>query len=73
MIKIVIPGNPRTKKNSQRIVVNGKRKFILPSKAFMDYQEECGCLYLVNTVIYRLQANLTLNVCITWVLGIKWT
>lgn len=42
--KIVIPGRPVTKKNSSRIVVNGKtgRPFILPSQQFKEYQAEAG-------------------------------
>lgn len=40
-IKIVIPGNPRTKKNSQRILTNKKtgRSFIAPSTAFQKYEK----------------------------------
>ena len=42
MIKITIPGDPRTKKNSQQILTNKKtgRSFIAPSKAFKKYQKE---------------------------------
>ncbi|MDO5549425.1 MAG: hypothetical protein Q4F79_13200 [Eubacteriales bacterium] len=42
MITITIPGNPRTKKNSQQILTNKKtgRSFIAPSKAFKQYQKE---------------------------------
>ena len=37
-VKLTIPGAPRTKKTSNRIVRMGKFTKILPSKAFMDYQ-----------------------------------
>lgn len=45
MIKYTIPGIPRTKKNSQRIVTlktkNGKsRSIIMPSKAYVEYEKE---------------------------------
>lgn len=36
-----IPGRPATKKNSQRIVRAKGRTYILPSKAFCDYQQHC--------------------------------
>lgn len=40
VISITIPGNPRTKKNSQQIFTNKKtgKSFIVPSKAFKQYQ-----------------------------------
>ena len=37
MIRIILYGDPRTKKNSMRAY--GRK--ILPSKAFCDYEEEC--------------------------------
>lgn len=42
MIRITIPGNPRTKKNSQQILTNKKtgRAFIMPSKAYKAYEKE---------------------------------
>ena len=42
MLKIVIPVAPRTKKNSQRIVVVRGRPIIMPSKLYKDYEKECG-------------------------------
>lgn len=42
MIKIVIPVAPRTKKNSQRIVLVKGRPIIMPSKLYKDYEKECG-------------------------------
>lgn len=41
MIKLIIPGRPITKKNSQRILKNWKtgRRFIAPSEQFELYQE----------------------------------
>lgn len=40
-IFITIPLNPVTKKNSGRIVGSGKLRLI-PSKAYMDYERDCG-------------------------------
>ena len=42
MLKIVIPVAPRTKKNSQRIVIVRGRPIIMPSKLYKDYEKECG-------------------------------
>lgn len=42
--KFTIPLEPRTKKNSIRILKNRKtgKQFVAPSKAFEEYQRECG-------------------------------
>ena len=37
MITLVIPGIPRTKKNSGRIVPRGRRHIILPSEAWKEW------------------------------------
>lgn len=34
-------GEPRTKKNSARIMMHGSRRFVAPSQAFESYQEDC--------------------------------
>ncbi len=36
-LTLTIPGKPRTKKNSGRIVPRGRRKILLPSKAWQDW------------------------------------
>ena len=41
-MRIIISGEPRTKKNSQRIVTRGNRHFVLPSKAYEDYEVIAG-------------------------------
>ena len=69
MINIKIPGNPRTKKNSQRIVRNGKRNFILPSKAFMDYQEQCG--YLIPSKYRNISLASHLNIKVVYYMGTR--
>lgn len=38
-LRFTIPGPPRTKKNSQRVIVAGKKRIPLPSEAFEAYQE----------------------------------
>lgn len=39
MLKIIIKGNPITKKNSMRIVRMGQYSKIIPSEAYMNYKE----------------------------------
>ena len=43
-MRIVIPGAPITKKNSQQILVNKKtgRPFISPSKKYKEYKKHCA-------------------------------
>jgi Holliday junction resolvase RusA-like endonuclease len=38
---IILTGEPRTKKNSQRIVMAGGRPVLLPSKPYKEYREVC--------------------------------
>ena len=42
-MKLVIELDPKTKKNSQRVFVNPRtgKPFIVPSKAYKDYEEQC--------------------------------
>jgi len=42
-LKYIIPGQPRTKKNSQRIVTNKKGvPFIIPSAEYKNFEKEAG-------------------------------
>jgi Holliday junction resolvase RusA-like endonuclease len=41
-MNFTIPIAPRTKKNSQRIVIVRGRPIIMPSKLYKDYEKECG-------------------------------
>ena len=45
--RIVIPVAPRTKKNSQQIVMVKGRPMIIPSKAYRQYEKDCG-FFLAN-------------------------
>lgn len=40
-MKLTLYGRPITKKNSGRIVTNGNRRFLLPSKAYERYEKDC--------------------------------
>lgn len=42
IISFEIPGEPRTKKNSQRIFLRGNKRFIAPSEAYKEYEEYAG-------------------------------
>lgn len=43
MIKIIIPTNPRSKKNSQEIVFNKKtgKRMVIQNKKYTDFEREC--------------------------------
>ena len=41
MLKFTINIAPRTKKNSQRIVVVKNKPMIIPSKLYKDYERDC--------------------------------
>lgn len=45
MLKIVIPVEPRTKKNSQQLVMVRNRMIPIPSKKYKEFEKKCG-LYL---------------------------
>ena len=40
-LKMILYGNPITKKNSQRIVKCGRYHKVLPSKQFLVYEKDC--------------------------------
>ena len=40
-MKIVIPVEPRTKKNSSRIIVAGGKKMLIPSKQYLEFEKNC--------------------------------
>ena len=58
--RIVIPLEPRTKKNSSRIIWNKKRNspMIIPSEKYKQYEKDCG-LYLKNVEPFLSPCNLT--------------
>lgn len=82
MQKIIIPIAPRTKKNSQQIIMVKGRPMIIPSRAYRQYEKDCGvflthvepflspcnvkCLFFMPTR-RRVDLNNLLN-CITDVL-----
>lgn len=73
-IRLVLRGDPRTKKNSQRIVVrpNGSR-FVMPSRQYAAYEERClwqlagerrGIDYPVNVAcVYFMATHRKVDLC----------
>lgn len=58
-MKITIPVVPRSKKNSQRIIINPrtKRPMIIQSKLYTNFERECG-LYLKK---YKCNIDYSIN------------
>ena len=58
-MKITIPVVPRSKKNSQQIIINPrtKRPMIIQSKLYANYERECG-LYLKK---YKSNIDYSIN------------
>lgn len=40
-MKIVLRGDPRTKKNSQQIIKTGNRRMVIPSPQYRQYEKDC--------------------------------
>lgn len=68
-VKIVFYGNPRSKKNSSQIVMNPKTKrpFIIPSKQYKAYEQECIRQIGLNStpIVYPV------NVCCMYYMGTR--
>ena len=41
MIEIILPGEPRTKKNSGQIIFAGGRPMLIPSEQYREYSQTC--------------------------------
>ena len=58
MIKYIIQGDPRTKKNHPQIIRNGKFPVLLPSRQFLDYQRDAlkqlNCQDIKETIDYPI-------------------
>ncbi len=54
MLKIVIPVEPRTKKNSQQLVMVRNRMIPIPSKTYKEFEKKCG---------WYLKEHQGLNIC----------
>lgn len=59
MIRFTVPGNPRTKKNSQ-IVVN---HVPIPSKAYRDYAKDTAVWWKHQAAVLRRPIDFPVNVC----------
>ena len=72
MVKFTIPGEPRTKKNHQRILrTKDGRPFVSPSEQYKEYEEYAGWFvpnetidYPVNLkVLYYMGTRRTVDLC----------
>lgn len=59
MMRFTVPGNPRTKKNSQ-IVVN---HVPIPSKAYRDYARDTAVWWKHQAAVLRRPIDYPVNVC----------
>lgn len=55
--KITIPIEPRTKKNSQQIIMCKGRPMIIPSKQYKDYEKQALNFLIFNTMIIDYPVN----------------
>ena len=55
--KITIPIEPRTKKNSQQIVMCKGRPIIIPSKQYKDYEKQALNFLIFNTMVIDYPVN----------------
>lgn len=68
LFKITIPIEPRTKKNSgQMVKTKTGKSFLLPSKAFREYQLECG--YILKR--HSLHLDTPLNIKAVYFMGTR--
>ena len=65
--KLTLPGEPRTKKNSQRILKNHKTgaSFVAPSGNYIQYRNNC-LWYLRKCIGVPDPINQKVNVCCTY-------
>ena len=60
MLKFTINIAPRTKKNSQRIVVVKNKPMIIPSKLYKDYERDCKYFVpKIDTINYPINLKCT--------------
>lgn len=68
MIRIIIPTNPRSKKNSQEIVFNKKtgKRMVIQNKKYTDFERECKKYIPVlrePPIAYRVNLKCKFYVC----------
>lgn len=57
MIEIIIPVEARTKKNSSRIVVAGRRRMLIPSKTYIEFEHNCKPYLKPLKIDYPINLN----------------
>lgn len=68
-MKIVLLGDPRTKKNSQRLVHLGTRMIPITSKAYSEYER--ACLAQITETRRLLAINFPVNVKCEYYMGTR--
>lgn len=53
-MKIIIPIECRTKKNSSRIITAGRRKILLPSKQYLEFERNCEPFLTPSKIDYAI-------------------
>jgi Holliday junction resolvase RusA-like endonuclease len=63
MIKLILPGSIRSKKNSKRIYARGKMKTVLPSKAYIEWEKLArqSISRQLNTCLPPTKSNISIN------------
>lgn len=57
MIEIKIPFETRTKKNSSRIIIAGNRRMLIPSKAYLEFENKCKPFLKPLKIDYSINLN----------------
>lgn len=57
MIEIIILTEARTKKNSSRIVIAGKKRMLLPSEAYVKFEQKCKPYLKPLKIDYPINLN----------------
>ena len=64
VIKVILPGSIRSKKNSKRIFARGKMKTVLPSKAYVQWEKDARQCAKIQARLDDL-IKTSVSVCVT--------
>lgn len=69
MINFTIPIAPRTKKNSQQLIMAKNRPIIIPSKLYKEYEAECG--HFIPSNLKQKGIKIPINLKVTYFMPTK--